>query len=137
MKFFLRSGERWSGSPPRRGNWQAQRAPLSAKFLAVFMRFRQERRSVSRTCQDPPRGLRARRTGMAHGALLAASCALSGCGAGELPDTGAPALLHSKMASTASSIAEASWMHLPVPPADGPKLYPLSLATRVRAAPTP
>jgi len=28
-------------------------------------------------------------------------------------------------------------MHLPVPPADGPKLYPISLATKVHAAPTP
>jgi lipoprotein-anchoring transpeptidase ErfK/SrfK len=66
---------------------------------------------------------------------LAALCV--GCGTGELPSGPAPALLHSKMASTASSIAEASWMHLPVPPEDGPKLFPLALATRVRAAPTP
>lgn len=28
-------------------------------------------------------------------------------------------------------------MHLPVPPEDGPKLYPLALATRVRATPSP
>lgn len=60
-----------------------------------------------------------------------------GCAAGELPGEAPPALLHSKMASTASAIAEASWMHLPVPPEDGPRLYPLSLATRVKAAPTP
>ena len=86
---------------------------------------------MSRTCQDSSR---LQRSGLAGAAWVALSL---GCTTGELPDGAAPALLHSKMASTASAIAEANWMHVPVPPADGPRLFPLSLATRVRGAPSP
>jgi len=90
---------------------------------------------VSRSCQDSPPSPGSWRLGLAcMGALALLGTA---CGSAELPDQASPALLHSKMASTASSIAEASWMHLPVPPADGPRLFPLSLATRVRATPSP
>src|SRR5690606_182149 len=115
MNFFPRCVCAGPVSPPRGANWQAQRARALAKFLAVFMRFGQVLSSVSRSCRDSKLLL-----GSALAPLL---LALSlGCSSAEIGEQPSPALLHSKMASTASSIAEASWMHLPVPPEDGPKL---------------
>ncbi|MCH2109836.1 MAG: L,D-transpeptidase [Polyangiaceae bacterium] len=46
-------------------------------------------------------------------------------------------LLHATMASTAFSIAEAKWRHLPVPSADGPQLWPVTMAAVIRSEPGP
>ena len=47
-----------------------------------------------------------------------------------------PALLHSTMASTAFGVATTKWSHVPVPPADGPQLVPVSLITPIYDVPS-
>lgn len=70
-----------------------------------------------------------------RGAVLALVVTLLGCGC-EAPavdtlEKEPPALLHSTMASTAFGVATTKWSHIPVPPADGPQLAPVSLITPV------
>lgn len=43
--------------------------------------------------------------------------------------------MHSTMASTAFGVATTKWSHLPVPPADGPQLAPVSLITPIVETP--
>lgn len=62
------------------------------------------------------------------------SCAslLCACSApSESTESTTPAVLHAKAATVAYGVAQAKWMHVPVPPEDGPLLAPLSLITPV------
>lgn len=130
------------------GGGKAKSASRAANFLAHSEVFRQLYRVVSRL--DRARSVRtlppgSRRVVGLVGLVLCCGCdaegsagrsgtGLLGLGDDELGKS--PALMHSSMASTASAIAEAKWTHLPVPPDDGPRLYPLALATRVHQTPS-
>ncbi len=69
-------------------------------------------------------------------AALGALCALSGCSGSSETAQKPPALVHERTASTAFGVAQARWLHIPVPPEDGPPLLPVALATPVVDRPT-
>lgn len=93
------------------------------------------------------RGLAKQLSCLSHpGGLQAAACAVLwggfaiGCddaSSEKLQDHGAPALVHSTMASTAQGVASLKWTHIPVPAEDGPQLAPAALVAPVMDAPQP
>ncbi len=86
---------------------RAQQGPLKARFSAVF----------------------------AWSAALGAAAVLLGCGSNVSAED-PPALSLKSETGAAAPVIE-SWAHVPVPPADGPKLAPLAMTVPVRAKPAP